>query len=113
MLGSFFYFPDGAISKWSQDFVIVVIAGLFWFSDLFILKKILSSKPLVFFGAISYPLYLIHCNLGRYITKEVAGLSGSVGLGLCVAFGCVIAVSTVLAFQVDNPLRKCLKEKWK
>lgn len=116
ILCSFFYTPDGHIAevengKIINGFIVLLIGLFLWFSYSPLLKSILCNNLLLLLGEISYPLYLIHCNLGRVITKIVSNSTYSTALGLFSGFICVILVSTFLTFKVDIPLRKFLQKK--
>jgi len=67
------------------------------------------GKPFFFLGGISYPLYLIHQNLGFIVIRWLTGLGMSHLLAACVALIAVIAIAAVLTYLVDRPMRRALR----
>lgn len=79
-------------------------------------KQLLSSKTLIFFGNISYSIYLIHSVLmfvnvifRLEFTTYINVLVGSNWGGFVVVFTASIAVSTFTYFYIEKPLRKIVK----
>lgn len=78
------------------------------------LDRLLSSKPLMFLGRISFPLYLVNLTplLWMYSTYGHAGLNGLAGLGMLVA--CVlgvVALATLLHHGVEKPSHAWARRK--
>jgi peptidoglycan/LPS O-acetylase OafA/YrhL len=76
---------------------------------------ILNSKVLLFFGAISYSLYLIHAYFGYGMLRVLnsAGISGYPAIG--IVFGTVVLASWIMNKFVEVPMSKSLKQlilKW-
>lgn len=69
--------------------------------------------PLVFLGDISYPLYLLHQNIGYALISrlEAAGLTSEVWLVVPVAISIVLA--TAVNHLVEKPARQRLRNLWK
>ena len=66
----------------------------------------IAVRPLVFLGAISYSLYLVHQNIGYAILRALEGIPHP--LAVAVACAVVISLSAVLTFTVEKPaLRFC------
>ncbi|GAD90067.1 putative acyltransferase [Vibrio halioticoli NBRC 102217] len=64
--------------------------------------KFLKAKPLVFFGGISYSLYLIHQNIGYVIINKSYDLQLNPVVGIIVA----TTISILLAIFVTNVIEK-------
>lgn len=69
----------------------------------------LASRPFVFCGAISYPLYLIHEKIGWAVLLQIEPLLPSVWLSIALAVSCSIAIATALHYFVEDPSRKALR----
>lgn len=69
--------------------------------------------PLVFLGDISYPLYLLHQNIGYAIIArlENAGLTSEVWL--LVPMATAILLATAVNRLVEKPARQRLRDLWK
>jgi peptidoglycan/LPS O-acetylase OafA/YrhL len=98
---------------YSDGFVVLVISLLLWFSDRPWLRAIFCNRLLILLGGISYPLYLIHMNLGRLVVATVSNSTYSTALGLFAGITCIIAVSIFLTFKVDIPMRKYLQQSFR
>lgn len=86
----------------------LAISALFILSfQLRFLKKILRSKPLIFFGSISYPLYLIHNNAMVSITIKTEAAAPWLHLFLTPypAIVLLIFTSYLIAYYVEPQLR--------
>jgi peptidoglycan/LPS O-acetylase OafA/YrhL len=71
--------------------------------SVFVDAKIFRIRPLVWFGALSYPLYLLHQNVGYVVLRAAdrADLHPYVGVGL--AFATVLALAYVVHRFVEQP----------
>ncbi len=71
--------------------------------------NLLSSKLILFFGSISYPLYLIHQNIGYVILRwfDTNGLPYI--LALIVTTSAVILIATILSIYIEKPALKKLR----
>jgi peptidoglycan/LPS O-acetylase OafA/YrhL len=111
ILCSFAYTSGLIVSSIASGLTVSSIGLLLWFSNLPLLRSILCNRILLFLGGISYPLYLIHMNLGRLIVATVSNSTYSTSLGLFAGITCIIVASTFLTFKVDIPLRKYLQKR--
>jgi peptidoglycan/LPS O-acetylase OafA/YrhL len=73
----------------------------------------LVIKPLLFLGNISYPLYLLHQNIGYVVIDrlEMVGLTHEVWLLVPAAVS--VAIATVVHRTVEIPARDWLRGFWK
>jgi peptidoglycan/LPS O-acetylase OafA/YrhL len=73
---------------------------------------ILRARPLLFLGAISYPLYLLHNNVGMIAIRELMSLGLSYNLALVAALALVIALSTAVTWGVEKPAMKWIRRRF-
>jgi peptidoglycan/LPS O-acetylase OafA/YrhL len=74
---------------------------------------ILKSRPFIFLGTISYPLYLIHQNIGFIgIEKlEKAGIDSNISVMLVIT--AVIFLSTIIHLAVEIPSMHLIRNKYR
>ncbi len=88
------------------------VAGFFGLFALAVGGRVrwLCQKPLLWLGAISYSLYLIHLNTGYYVlnTLQATGLSPfqTVLGGLLIIF----ALSSIFTYGIERPSLKALRQ---
>ena len=76
--------------------------------------EFLESKTLNMIGAISYPLYLIHQNVGMAIEYNMMVTFGKYSLWyVIIAIVLVIALAIVLYTMVEKPSQKILNNCWR
>lgn len=75
--------------------------------------KWISIAPLLFLGEISYPLYLLHQNIGyaMIMRLEKAGFTSQAWLVIPAAV--TILQATAVNMAVERPARDWLRRKWK
>ena len=67
--------------------------------------KLLDTRVLVFLGAISYPLYLLHQNIGYAVIHGLRAQSVGYGWAMLAAIAVSLAGATALHFAVEVPVR--------
>jgi peptidoglycan/LPS O-acetylase OafA/YrhL len=72
---------------------------------------VLTSRPLVFLGAISYPLYLVHQNIGYVVIRQLEAWGvtplGAIAVAVLVALG----LASWLHRLVEMPAMKWLRDR--
>lgn len=88
--------------------IITVIYSLFY---LFVFGKLqwLTWKPLVFLGRISFPLYLIHQNIGYFILNETASLIPNANLRLVLVCCMMIVAAFIIHKAIELPSIRMLR----
>ena len=73
----------------------------------------LCARPMLWFGAISYPLYLVHENIGFVIMLKAGEMGVDRWAGLAIALGTVTALAWVLHLSVELPASRAIGRWWK
>jgi len=96
-----------------RDMLVVgfLLVGLFGLVLAGVLRFI-AVRPLLWFGAISYPLYLVHENIGFVILlkAQAAGLDHWSALALALAI--IVPLATVLHYGVEMPAGRWIVARW-
>lgn len=83
--------------------------GLFYLFIYGKLKFLGRSKGLVFLGTISYPLYLIHENVGLIFINYLDSNFGLRNIAIAFAIMISIALAYVVTFYLEPPFRNFIK----
>ncbi len=67
----------------------------------------LAVRPLVWLGSISYPLYLVHQNIGYTVMRQLAAQRTEVQVA--AAFSVAILLATILHYIVEKPALRLLR----
>ena len=91
---------------------VVLFFGIFY---LFAYGKLqwISNKVLIFSGAISYVLYLIHQNIGYIILRELKGWDVPSSLKIAIAISICVFLSWIIHRLVEEPSRKAIRSLYK
>ncbi len=84
--------------------------GIFFGIFLLIAKRKLgwlALRPLVFFGSISYPLYLVHQNIGYAVMRQLPGQVQWVQVTAALSVALLLAV--ILHYIVEKPALRLLR----
>jgi peptidoglycan/LPS O-acetylase OafA/YrhL len=73
----------------------------------------LTNRALLFLGAISYALYLIHMSLGLYFLRPFMDklFGGFSWLGTLLILAIVIGLATIVTYYIEKPVMKFLKAR--
>ena len=71
----------------------------------------LAARPLVFLGAISYSLYLVHQNIGYTVMRALAAFPRPLQIAAAVALALLLA--SALTFFVERPGLRAIRDFYK
>jgi peptidoglycan/LPS O-acetylase OafA/YrhL len=83
----------------------LAIVGVFWLVSQR-RAQLLDTRVLVFLGAISYPLYLLHQNIGYVVIHVLRAHAVAYGWALLAAIAVSLAAATALHYAVEVPVRE-------
>ena len=69
----------------------------------------LGNPVLVFFGAISYPLYLLHENIGWVVQRELQARAVSFDLSVLAALTVSILLASGLTYMIERPAMRAIR----
>jgi peptidoglycan/LPS O-acetylase OafA/YrhL len=72
----------------------------------------LCSPPLLWLGAISYPLYLIHENVGFTLLLHLGKRGVPPWIGVGVGVSTALGLAHVLTFAVEQPALRAIRGAW-
>ncbi|MBI1425229.1 MAG: acyltransferase family protein [Gammaproteobacteria bacterium] len=71
--------------------------------------KFIAIRPLLFLGAISYPLYLIHQNIGYVLINALQKNHLSAVSSMTITLITILLASTVITYYIEKPSMKYLR----
>lgn len=95
-----------------KHFVLFTVFYLIFYFSVFGYMKFLVAKPFLFFGKISYPLYLLHQNIGYALIYKCYYFGVSPWISIPMAFLLTIIVSYLLSVFVEKPVLLIFREKY-
>jgi peptidoglycan/LPS O-acetylase OafA/YrhL len=98
-----------ALSDLNYSTVAISIVFLVFWAAVHFKFSFLSGKIFVFFGEISYALYLIHQNVGFIIMRRLEhfGIIGPIKIVIAIAI--VISIATLITYKFEKPMAVKLK----
>lgn len=92
-----------------------IISGFFIIFYLFAYDKlsIIIQRPLLFLGAVSYPLYLIHDNVGYVILRNLYKTNLDPQVIILITVVIVLIMAWVIHITVENPMMKTIRSRYK
>ena len=73
---------------------------------------LLRYKPFVWLGAISYPLYLLHENIGWSLQLRLGALGLSTDLSIVVTLVLVVLLAAALTRWVEQPAMRWIRQRY-
>jgi peptidoglycan/LPS O-acetylase OafA/YrhL len=91
----------------------IVVASFFGLFYLLLLGKLsfLNNRYFLFFGTISYALYLVHQNIGYVIINFLEARGYTSEIYLLVPLGISIILASIITFYIEKPLQKVLRNQ--
>ncbi|HVW38101.1 MAG TPA: acyltransferase [Pirellulales bacterium] len=71
----------------------------------------LAARPLVFLGGISYPLYLVHQNVGYVIIRELESRGVGPMAAISLALATSLAAAVALSLGVERPAQRLMVKR--
>jgi len=73
----------------------------------------LAQRWLLWLGAVSYPLYLVHENLGYALIARLEAVGAPPALALAMALGAALAVAHLVQRTVEQPALAAVRAGWR
>ncbi len=96
------------VDQWALGVLAVALAWLVWAAASGRLRMLRHPMP-AFFGTISYPLYLLHENIGWVVQRETQARGGSFDLSIAIALAVSVALATAVTFWVEQPAMRAIR----
>ena len=96
-----------ATTTWTERALLFALLPLSKFA--LDLKNLHVPKPLVFIGFISYPLYLLHNNVGLVVLRETALAIPSEYARIALACAVSLLLATLVSLTVEHRFRKLIE----
>ena len=96
-------------TSWPNCAVFTFLVAIMYFATCHGLRP-LTWRPLIFFGTISYPLYLIHQNLGYIVIRAGYSHGWNGNAAIAAAFAIAVLMASVLTFTVERPANAFLRQ---
>ena len=74
--------------------------------------RFISNKLTVFFGTISYSLYLIHQNAGYAIIRRLSQYKIDPNIGILTAAIFSVGLASIITFTVEKPAQHFIKDRY-
>ncbi|MBL8484386.1 MAG: acyltransferase, partial [Rhodocyclaceae bacterium] len=74
---------------------------------------VLRLWPFVWLGSISYPLYLLHENIGWSIRLRLGDLGMSTDLAILIVLALSLVLATALTYTVEQPAMRWIRERYR
>ena len=100
------------ISPAGSALLVAALCGVFYLLAAGWLKW-LHIRPLLFLGAISYPLYLVHQNIGFVVLRSIERAGINVNLGILIATIVAILLAATLHYAVEMPAMRAIRNRYK
>jgi peptidoglycan/LPS O-acetylase OafA/YrhL len=75
--------------------------------------SVLRFSPFVWLGTISYPLYLVHENIGWAIILKLLSIHVSMDLAIALTLSIVLLLAGVLTRWIEQPAMRWIRTRYK
>lgn len=96
-----------------QYFILACIFFVFFYYSISGKLKFLATRPLIFLGGISYPLYLLHQNIGYIVINKLYQLEFSPIISIFSALFVCGILSVISSKYVEKPSLYFLRNKYR
>lgn len=96
------------VDHWALGALALVLALAVWAAASGRLRWLRNPVP-AFFGTISYPLYLLHENIGWVVQRAVQAHGGSFDASVGVALVVAIGLASLVTFTVEQPAMRAIR----
>jgi len=74
--------------------------------------QVLAHPVLVFLGTISYPLYLLHENIGFTIIRAASRHGVPTDLDIALALAVMVGAAAACAYWIERPAMRWIRQRW-
>jgi len=101
--------------NWYGKTGLVLSAGMFVCFYLLVSGRLafLRARPLLFLGAISYPLYLLHDNIGMVFIRNLLAAGVGYNIALAIAIALILGLSAAVTKLVERPAMRWIRSRLK
>lgn len=78
-----------------------------------VIRFVLTRPLVVYFGAISYSLYLIHQNIGYVVLRKMYGLDFQPLAAIASAAAVSLALATFITYAIERPAMRAIRSAWR
>lgn len=100
------------VDDWMLALLALVLGAVVWAAALNRLRW-LRHRVLIFFGTISYPLYLLHENIGWVVQRTVQGHGGSFDTSVVAALAVTIGLASAVTYIVEQPALRAIRGRYR
>ena len=75
--------------------------------------RLLKNRILIWLGTISYPLYLLHENIGWSLQLRLGELGISTDVAILITLSVSLALSTALTYGVEQPVMRWIRSTYR
>lgn len=100
------------VDGWRIGALAAALALLVWAATTGRLRWLRHPLP-AFFGTISYPLYLLHENIGWVVQRAVQAHGGSFDASVAAAFGLSVALAAAVTYLVEQPAMNAIRRRYR
>jgi peptidoglycan/LPS O-acetylase OafA/YrhL len=100
------------VDHWALALLALVLAALVWAAASGRLRWLRHPLP-AFFGTISYPLYLLHENIGWVVQRAVLGHGASFDASIAAALLVTVPLATAVTYLVEQPAMRWIRGRYR